>query len=87
MHRGIKAPIFFWRDKTGNEIDLIIENGQELVPFEIKSSKTFNSSFTDTLEKWFHFKDNKTKTGTVIYNGDTLSTKGTISILSWQDIL
>ena len=33
-------PIYFWRDQTGHEIDLLIEEGTTLFPVEIKSGAT-----------------------------------------------
>lgn len=36
---------YFWRDSSGNEIDLIIEKGVELIGVEIKSSKTIHQDF------------------------------------------
>lgn len=87
LHSGKKPPIYYWRDKTGNEIDCLIEKESELLPFEIKSSGTFNSSFKDGLMKWFRFKGNNTYQGIIIYNGDTLSLKSDIKIVSWLDIL
>jgi predicted AAA+ superfamily ATPase len=35
-HRGSRSNFYYWRDKTGHEIDLLVENGQEVLPLEIK---------------------------------------------------
>ena len=32
---------YFWRDKIGNEVDLLIERGGILTPVEFKSGATF----------------------------------------------
>ncbi len=37
-HRGIEAPIWFWRTKEGDEVDLIIEEDGKIFPVEIKMS-------------------------------------------------
>ncbi len=44
--------LFFWRDNTGNEIDLLIENSNELIPVEIKSGQTITSEMFKGLEFW-----------------------------------
>ncbi|MCX6273366.1 MAG: DUF4143 domain-containing protein [Bacteroidetes bacterium] len=31
---------FFWRDKTGNEVDLVIVDGERVTPVEIKAGRT-----------------------------------------------
>lgn len=43
---------FFYRDSTGNEIDLILKKGQELIAIEIKASKApkLTSSFWNALK-------------------------------------
>ncbi len=71
MHIGEKPSLYFWRDKTGNEIDLIVEDGLTLTPFEIKLSRTFSSSFFENIERWFALKGNNNKKGFCIYAGDT----------------
>ena len=49
-HRGLEAPLYFYRDKDKNEIDVIIEADGFLHPVEIK--KTANPSLKDIR----HFK-------------------------------
>jgi len=51
-NQGIHAPLMFFRDQTGNEIDLLIPRGAQHQPVEIKSGKTLSPSWLDRL-KWF----------------------------------
>jgi len=51
-NRGIQAPLLFFRDQTGNEIDLLIPEGAKYLPVEIKSGQTLSPSWLDRL-KWF----------------------------------
>ena len=51
-NHGIHAPLMFFRDQTGNEIDLLIPRGAQHQPVEIKSGKTLSPSWLDRL-KWF----------------------------------
>jgi len=51
-NKGLPVNLYYWRDKTGHEIDIIIDNGTELIPIEIKSGKTFNSEFLKNLHYW-----------------------------------
>ena len=69
-HLGEIPPLYFWRDKLGHEIDLIIDRGKEILPIEIKSSQTYNSSFCDPLKKWIDLKENQTTKGLIVYAGD-----------------
>lgn len=49
---GLDVNLFYWRDKAGHEIDVIIENGKVLLPVEIKSGKTIQSEFIKNLDYW-----------------------------------
>lgn len=51
-NNGIHAPLMFFRDQTGNEIDLLIPRGAQQQPVEIKSGQTLSSNWLDRL-KWF----------------------------------
>lgn len=37
-HRGLEPPVYFWRDKEGREVDLIIAEDGLLFPLEVKLS-------------------------------------------------
>ena len=39
-NKGRRSNLYFWRDAKGNEVDLVIENGPEVMPVEIKSGET-----------------------------------------------
>ena len=45
MNRGLKENIFFWRDNVGHEIDCIVDQGDKLIPLEIKAGKTVTKDF------------------------------------------
>jgi predicted AAA+ superfamily ATPase len=49
---GDNTPLYFYRDQTGNEIDLLIQRGNRHVPVEIKSGQTLSPSWLDRLH-WF----------------------------------
>jgi len=44
--------MYYLRDSTGNEVDLVLEKDGNLIPVEIKSSAKYNSSDLKNL-KWF----------------------------------
>lgn len=82
VHRGRQADLFFWRDKTGNEIDCIIESGQEVIPVEIKAGHTINEDFFKGLAYF-----NKLRNGSggyVIYGGSDSQPRSAGSVLGWR---
>ena len=84
-NQGINPPLFYWRDKTGHEIDLIIDKGNLLTPIEIKSSKTINSDFFKNLKYWNHLS--KMNKAVLIYSGiqEQNRSDGTL-ITNWKNI-
>ncbi|MBK5209051.1 MAG: ATP-binding protein [Flavobacteriaceae bacterium] len=62
--------LYFWRDNTGNEIDLLIDNGLEMIPIEIKSGQTITNDYFKGLLYWN--KLTKTEGGYIIYGGNTI---------------
>jgi len=51
-HHGVSNTMYFWRDNTGNEIDLLIERSGELWPVEMKSGATFQRDWLRGLHTW-----------------------------------
>jgi len=86
-NHGQTPNIYFWRDKTGHEIDCIIVDGQKLTPIEIKASRTSNPRFFEGINYW---KDSvvkkEFKNGFVIYGASAKQPKAHTNILSWQAI-
>lgn len=69
LNKGKQSSMYFWRDNTGNEIDLIIEEGGKLFPFEVKSGQTVINDYFKGLLFWN--KISGTLGGTVIYAGNS----------------
>lgn len=69
-NKGQSNNLFFWRDNTGNEIDLLIEKGIHRIPVEIKSGKTITNDFFKGIRFWN--KLTQTEGGYLIYDGDML---------------
>ncbi len=44
LNCGEPAPLHFWRDKPGHQIDALVDLGSRLVPWEIKSAATVASA-------------------------------------------
>ncbi len=69
-HNNLKNDFYFYRDKIGKEIDLIIDNGLTKTPIEIKSAQTFSNDFTKNLA---HFAKlmSCNHLGNIVYSGKT----------------
>lgn len=49
-NKGLDKNIYFYRDSNSNEVDCIAEWNNNIVPFEIKVSKTFSSDFLKGIQ-------------------------------------
>lgn len=84
-HNGIQNNFFFWRDNTGHEVDLIIEQAQSLIPIEIKSGKTIHEEFFRNLRYWLNLSGEKQ--GKIIYAGYSNQKRSEgIEIISWKNL-
>jgi len=69
-NQGKANNLFFWRDNTGNEIDLLIKQGNQRIPVEIKSGHTISGDFFKGFRFWN--KLTQTEGGFLIYGGENL---------------
>ena len=67
--KGLEKSLYYFRDSKGFEVDLIIANGRNIIPVEIKSASTFNKDFCRNLKKMCGFAKNA-YSPTVVYSGD-----------------
>lgn len=86
FNQGLASNLFFWRDNTGNEVDIIIDNAGELTPVEIKSGKTITKDYFKGLKKWLVFSKKNNQCGYIVYAGDANQTRENIKILSWKSL-
>ena len=85
FNRGLKSNLYFWRDRSGNEIDIIAESGNSLTVAEIKSGQTINSSFFKGLDYWKNITE-ANSTCYLIYGGTTNMTRHGFQIKSWNKV-
>ena len=66
---GQEPPLFFWRDQSGHEVDVVIDLGGRLIPVEIKSGATVAGDFFAGLRYWLTLPGNVEKRGVLVYGG------------------
>lgn len=83
---GIRPNMYFWRDQTGNEIDLLIDEGGKMYPLEIKSAQTFHPDFFKGLRFFNNLSNNDPNNAYVVYGGDQNLDSETGNIRSWNNL-
>lgn len=81
---GKQNNLYFWRDNTGNEIDLILEFGDKLLPIEIKSGQTFVPEFLKSIQFWN--KLTQSQGGYIVYGGEFMQKRSDgIKIIPYKE--
>jgi len=62
----VKPPLFYYRDKDKNEIDLLIEDGDTLYPVEIKTTSDPNKSMVKSFRCVANIPNKKVGAGAVV---------------------
>ena len=77
------APLFFWRDAAGREIDILIDAGERLIPLEIKSGQTVPPDALRTLAWWTSIPANPNQGGVLVHGGNERFALGEYQVLPW----
>lgn len=84
-NKNIPFDLYFWRDNTGNEMDVVIDKGTHLYPIEIKAGKTVTSDYFKNLQFWK--KITGSDEGSIIYAGDMLQKRSNgINVIPWNTL-
>lgn len=85
-NEGLSTNAFFWRDSIGNEVDLLIEEAEYIIPIEIKSGATVNSSFYDGLRYYCKLSEMDPAKSIIFYGGDRTFKSQNGKIVSWTNL-
>lgn len=69
-NHGKRETLYFYRDKTGREIDLIREDKGKIEAVEIKAGKSFNPDFLRNIRYLKSIINDRLKISKVVYSGD-----------------
>ena len=68
-HHGRRPRLSFYRDSSGNEVDLVIERGRALAALEIKSGQTVAKDYFQGLHRFAKVAGDRIQGGAVVYGG------------------
>lgn len=83
---GETSNLYFWRDRSGNEVDLLIDHGTQLSPPEIKSGQTINQDYFKGLEFWQKLAGDTAEKAWLVYGGDSRQIRSDVTVLPWHEI-
>lgn len=85
-NQGLPSNLYFWRNNTGDEVDVVIEQGEKLMPIEIKSGQTFNADFLTGINKWMKIAGDVALMPQLVYGGSENMTRNGVELRSWKQI-
>ena len=84
FNSGKENDLYFFRDQRGFEIDLLLADGNKIIPYEIKSAQTYISDFAKNL-KTFAQRSENIESGYVVYAGD-LERSGQPAVINFKNL-
>lgn len=84
VHSGRDNNLLFFRDQTGNEVDLVAEDGPQLHALEIKSGQTIAGDFFKNLARFAKLTGN-VDSSTLVYGGSQKQARGNHAVVPWRE--
>ena len=82
-----KPELFYWKNKAGLEIDLLIDRNQRLFPLETKASATLLPGHAKALNKWRNLAGEETVKGVIVASIDNPLEVSGCRAISWKHAL
>jgi hypothetical protein len=86
FNRALASNLYFWRDRAGLEVDVLIEQGATLVPVEIKSGQTLVRDFFSGLERWRRLAGEAAGRPWLVYGGSERQRRTEVEVVPWEGI-
>lgn len=84
---GRRSNLYFFRDRSGNEVDLMLKHGDRYAALEIKSAQTFHSDFTKGLKFLKDLLKEQISAMGIVYGGDLTQSRENIKIAGFRDLV
>lgn len=86
FNNGKRSNLYYFRDNIGNEVDLILEYGEKVLPIEIKLSKTISNDSFKGLNYYKKLNPKGIKKPTLIYGGEQSQKRSEYNLISFKDL-
>lgn len=84
-HQSNPQDLWFWRDAAGNEIDLMVDKGDQIDIIEFKASQTIKTQMFDGLSKFEEISQIKNLNKSLVYGGNTSQKRSAGNLVSWME--
>jgi len=83
---GEVPPFYYWRDRSGLEVDLIIERAGKLMPIEMNSGQTITPDFFKGLARWLNLAGDESCHPALVYGGIEEQQRNGIDVYGWRSM-
>src|SRR3990167_6644241 len=77
---------YFWRDNTGHEVDMVLEDGHDLHAVEIKSGSTVTGDFFKGLDFFARISKTPASAHFLVHGGNRTESRKHGHALGWQNL-
>ncbi len=85
LNSGATDNLYYWRDKTGNEVDVLLDQAGKLTAIELKSGETISTDFFKGLD-YFSSLHTKKMEQWLVYGGkETQKRSNGIMVKPWSE--
>lgn len=81
-----QSNLYYFRDRTGNEVDLVIDQGSKVTPVEIKSGATFADDMLKGLRYYQNLVGERAQNPTLFYGGSSSHDTASGHVRSYRDL-
>lgn len=85
VHRGERPPAYYWRDRSGREVDVVLESGKQLIAIEVKAGKTASTDFFKGLDYFAKLSRSRAE-AVLVYGGDESYLREGVRVRTWWQL-
>lgn len=92
VNRGLRPNLHHWRDAHGQEVDLVVDRGRDIVAVEVKAGSTLHPSFFHSLGKFVDLARESVPPpqdgvqAVLVHGGDQRQERTVALALPWREI-
>lgn len=85
-HRALEPNLYFWRDRSGHEVDILVDQGHQVLPIEVKAGQTVATDFFKPVHRWQELAGILAGEASLIYGGSQSQRRSKARVIAWRDI-
>lgn len=86
LHQNIQPDFYYWKDNTGNEIDLLVPKGNDFYTLEIKSATRISTDFFRNLDYFQKLTKGGKDLSYLVYAGNEIQERSNVHVRGWKNL-